>query len=166
MVTSEISEKFYGSETSNFRLLFMTSGKSVHYPFLYFFSMITIVFCSLSFYCWCCLFFSAPSPLACVWRSSLASRFPSLLGKNAKNNPCYAGHVLSWKRNWSSVCPTLPSLVMSRNLAWHFANDVVYCRFQTKMASCLHQALDFYDLTGKSETTSDMKHCTKPKEEF
>ena len=61
--------------------------------------MITIVFCSL--YCWCCLFFSAPSPLACVWRSSLASRFPSLLWKNAKNNPCYAGHVLSWKLKFS-----------------------------------------------------------------
>ena len=45
MVTSEIREKFYGSfvqnaplsETSNFRLLFMTSGKSVYYPFFIFF---------------------------------------------------------------------------------------------------------------------------------
>ena len=55
---------------------------------------------------------------------------------------------------------------MSRNLAWHFDNDVVYCRFQTKMAACLHQALDFYDLTGKSETVNDMEHCTKPKEQF
>ena len=55
---------------------------------------------------------------------------------------------------------------MSRNLAWHFDNDVVYRRFQTKMAACLHQALDFYDLIGKSETINDMEHCTKPKEEF
>lgn len=93
----KLAKSFTGAQTSNFRLLFKTSGKSVYDPFLSFFSMITIVFCSLSFYCWCCLFFSAPSPLACVWRSSLASRFPSLRWKNAKNNPCYAGHVLSWK---------------------------------------------------------------------
>ena len=47
MVTSEIREKFYGSfvqnaplsETSNFRLLFMTSGKSVYYPLFYIFSL-------------------------------------------------------------------------------------------------------------------------------
>ena len=47
-----------------------------------------------------------------------------------------------------------------------FDNDVVYCRFQTKMAACLHQALVFYDLTGNSETVNNMEHCTKPKEEF
>ena len=86
MMTTEIREKFYGRFVQNAPLtrgdielpVTMHDVREVSaLSILYFFSMITIVFCSLSFYCWCCLFFSAPSPLAYVWPSSLASRLPS-----------------------------------------------------------------------------------------
>ena len=67
MMTTEIREKFYGRFVQNAPL---TRG-DIELPvamhdvrevsalsiFIFFFFMITIVFCSLSFYCWCCLFF-------------------------------------------------------------------------------------------------------------
>ena len=72
MVTSKIREKFYGrfvqnaplSETSNFRLLFMTSGKSVHYPFLYFFLYDNYCILFSVFLLLVLFIFSASSPLS------------------------------------------------------------------------------------------------------
>ena len=89
MVTSENREKFHArfvqntpsSKTSNFRLLFMTSGKSAYYRclicFLYdnyciLFSVSFIVAVVAVFFFFCAFL------VACVWRSSLASRLPSL----------------------------------------------------------------------------------------
>ena len=61
MMTTEIREKFYGRFVQNAPL----TRRDIELPvamhdvrevsalsILYFFSMITIVFCSLSFYCW------------------------------------------------------------------------------------------------------------------
>ena len=93
MMNTEIREKFYGRFVQNAPLtrgdielpVAIHDVREVSVLSIFIFFLYDNYCILFSVFLYLVLFiFSAPSPLACIWRSSLSSRFPLLFWKKRK----------------------------------------------------------------------------------